>query len=129
MELGCLRPGVARGDADEHIVRRRLGVVRRDLPVPVAAENAGVEKLELRIVPRTARIFLPQARVRKLGLRIVVAPAEPGGGRGRVKGPPIFLGVLAVIALRPAEAEDSLFQDRIAPVPERERETEPLPAV
>ena len=68
-----------------------------------------------RLLARAVRTFLPGARIRKLGLRIVVAPAQPGVGRRRVERPPIFLRVLAVIAFRPAEAEDSLLQDRPRP--------------
>ena len=129
VKFGRLWPHVARGDANADIVGRGLGVVRGDLPIPVAVEYSGVEKLEFGIVPRTARVLLPQASIRKLGLRIVIAPAEPGGGRGRVEIPPVFLGVLAMIALRPAETEDSLLQDGIASVPERERETKMLPPI
>ena len=129
VKFGRLWPHVARGDANADIVGRGLGVVRGDLPIPVAVEYSGVEKLEFGIVPRTARVLLPQARIRKFGLRIVIAPAEPRGGRGRVEIPPVFLGVLAVIALRPAETEDSLLEHGIASVPERERETKMLPPI
>ena len=120
MEFGGLRPEVARRDADQDIIRRRLGVVRRDFPVPIPVKHTGVEKLEFRLFPRASRTLLPQALIGKFGLRIVIAPAQPGVGRRRVERPPIFLRVLAVIALRPAEAEDSLLQDGVAPVPERE---------
>ena len=50
MKLGGIRPGVARADANADIIRRGLGVVRRDLPVSIAVEHAGVEQLEFRLV-------------------------------------------------------------------------------
>ena len=50
-------------------------------------------------------------------------------GRRRVEVEVALLDVLAVIALRPAEAEEPLLQDGIAPVPERPREAEPLVVV
>src|SRR4030095_9790665 len=40
-----------------------------------------------------------------------------------------LLDVLAVVALRPAEAEEPLLQDGIVPVPERPREAEALVVV
>ena len=86
MEFGWLWPAIARDDANEDIVRRRFGVVRRDLPISVAVEHASVEELEFRLIPCAARVFLPQPLVGKLGLRIVIAPSEPGSGRRRVEG-------------------------------------------
>ena len=129
MEFRGLRPGVARADADEDVIRRRLGVVRCDLPISIIVEHAGVEKLEFRLVAGALRVLLPQALIGELGLRIVITPAQPGIGRRRVERPPVFLSVLAVIALRPAEAEDSLLENRVASVPERESKTEALLAV
>jgi hypothetical protein len=46
MELGWLWSGVARGDANQDIVRRGLGVVRSDLPISIAC----VEKPKFRLV-------------------------------------------------------------------------------
>src|SRR5436305_9403422 len=37
-----------------------------------------------------------------------------------------FLDVLAVIALQPGQPEKALLQNRVTPIPKRERETEPL---
>ena len=67
--------------------------------------------------------------VRELGLRVHVAPPHPRVRRRRVEVPPVLLGVLAVVALRAGQAEDALLQDRVAAVPEREREAERLPVV
>src|SRR5262249_17538005 len=40
--------------------------------------------------------------------------------------PPVLLGVLAVIAFAARQAEDPLLQERVAAVPERQRETQAL---
>jgi hypothetical protein len=48
---------------------------------------------------------------------------------GRVEVVPVLLGVLAVVALAPGEPEDPLLEDRIATVPEREREAQRLTVV
>src|ERR1051325_8203910 len=47
-------------------------------------------------------------------------------GRGRIEVPPVLLGVLAVVALGIAQAEDPLLQDGVASVPEGEGEAEDL---
>jgi hypothetical protein len=113
----------------EDVIRRRLGVVRRDLPVSIAVENACVEKLEFRVVSCAARAPFPKTRKGKHGLRIVIALLQPGGGWRRVEVPPLFLGVLAVIASGAGEPENSLLKDRVATVPKRERKTKALLAV
>src|SRR5215471_13962539 len=50
------------------------------------------------------------------------------GGCG-VEVPPILLGVLAVVAFRPAEAEHPLLEDRVLAVPQRQRQAPGLPVV
>ena len=57
-------------------------------------------------------------------LRVVVAPAQQRVARQPLEVPPVLLDVLAVVALRPGEAEHPLLQDRVVAVPEREREAE-----
>jgi hypothetical protein len=58
MEFGWLWARVARCDANQDIVGRRLGVVRRDLPESIALEYTCIEKLEFRIVACAAGVFL-----------------------------------------------------------------------
>src|SRR5919201_6684457 len=50
-------------------------------------------------------------------------------GRRGVEVEPIFLGVLAVVALDAGEAEYPLLQDRVGAIPEREREAQRLAVV
>src|SRR6185312_14148784 len=50
------------------------------------------------------------------------------GGRG-VQVPPVLLGILTVISLRPGEAEDALLEDVVLAVPQRQPEAEGLPVV
>src|SRR2546430_14179411 len=74
-------------------------------------------------------VLVDEPRVGELGLRIEVAPAHPRvRGRG-VEVEPVLLGVLAVVALGPGQAEDAFLEDRVAAVPEREGETERLAIV
>src|SRR5580704_8798532 len=46
--------------------------------------------------------------------------------RDRVQIPPVLLDVLAVIALRPGQPEGPLLQDRVAAVPQRQPQAQPL---
>ena len=121
-----LRPGVRDADGHEDVLGVALRVVDLDDPVAVLVEHAGVEQLVLGIELAAARVLGDEVAVRELLLRIVVAPAVPRVARQRVEVPPVLLRVLAVVALIAGEAEDPLLQDRVAAVPERESETEPL---
>src|SRR5208283_2266692 len=119
-----LRTGVADADADAEVEGRGLRVVDGDPPVAAVVEDARVGKLELALVATAASVLLAQPRIGKGRLRVVVEPAQPGGGRRGVGVPPVFLDVLAVVALGAGEAEQPLLKERIAPVPERQREAE-----
>src|SRR5581483_9457768 len=64
--------------------------------------------------------------VREFGLRVFVEALHVGVRRGRVEVEVILLAVLTVIALAAGQAEEAFFQDRVAPVPEGEREADAL---
>src|SRR6185437_17164564 len=102
--------------------RRRLRVVGRDDEVPVIGEDPRVDELVLWVVLAARRVLLAQLLIRELGLRVVVAPAQPRTGRRRVLVPPVVLGVLAVVALGVGQAEGTFLEDRVASVPEGQRE-------
>ncbi len=124
--VGLVGTGVADPHPDTDVVGGCLGVVDGDVPVAVVVEDAGVEELELGVLPAAGAVLGDQAFVRELALRVDVGPAHPGVGRRRVQVPPQLLGVLAVVALVPGQPEDPLLQDRIGPVPERQGEAQPL---
>ena len=109
-------------DAGEDLGRRRLRVGDVDGPVAVVVERAGVEQLELGIL-KTAAV-VDELVVGEGDLRVVVAPVQQRVARQPLEVPPVLLDVLAVVSLRPREAEHPLLQDRVLAVPEREREAE-----
>ena len=117
VERRRLRPGVADADADAKVERRGLRVIDGDPPPAAVVEHACVGELELALVPAAAGVLLAQPRVGKFRLGVVIDPAQPRGGRRRVRVPPIFLDVLAVIALRAGKAEQALLEERVATVP------------
>ncbi len=59
-------------------------------------------------------------------LRVLIEHLHVGVGRGRVKVEVVLFDVLAVVALGPCQAEQPLFENRVAPIPERQRKTEHL---
>ena len=121
-----LRAAVGDGDPQRDVGRRGLGVRGLDLPVAVVVEGAAVEQLGLRLGAAAPGVLLDQPGVRELALRVVVAPLQPRVARGRVEVPPVVLGVLAVVALRPGQPEHPLLEDRVAAVPQPERQAEVL---
>ena len=67
--------------------------------------------------------------VGELGLRVAVEPLHPAVRRRPVEGPPVLLGVLAVVALAVGEPEQALLEDGVLPVPQRDPEVEEAEAV
>ena len=47
MQLGGFGAPICRCDADAQVFGRSLGVLDRNIPIPVLIEHAGVEELEL----------------------------------------------------------------------------------
>src|SRR5438093_1184368 len=70
--------------------------------------------------------FPYQDLVRERLLRIVETPPVPRVAGKGVQVPPVLLHVLAVVALRTGEPERPLLQDRVAPVPQRQAQAQPL---
>ena len=127
MEGRLVRPVVLEHDPHQHFGRVGLRVGDVDRPVAVAVEDARVEKLQLGILEPAAVVH--ELRVRERGLRIVVAPLEQRVARQALEVPPVLLDVFAVVPLRAGQPEHALLQDRVVPVPEREREAELVPDV
>src|SRR5213080_3895359 len=128
MDGGLLGAAIVHGETHENVVRVRLGVV--DVEVFVVVENPGVDQLELHR-RRTAppRVLLEEPFIRIRCLRQLVEHARVGVAGYRIEIVVELLDVLAVIALGIGEAKQPLFQDRIAAVPQREREAEQLAVV
>ena len=122
VERRLVRAVVRQHDALEDLRGRRLRVGHVDPPVAVVVEDARVEQLQLRILQ--AATVVGELLVRERCLRIVVPPAEERVARQPFEVPPVLLDVLAVVALWPGQSEHPLLEDRIAAVPERERQAE-----
>src|SRR5262249_29710633 len=95
-------------------------------PVAVVVEGARVEQFVFGVELAAPPVLGDEVGIRERRLRVVVAPAVPRVARRRVEGPPVLLGVLAVVPLVPGQPEDALLQDGVAAVPEREPEAKAL---
>src|SRR5262249_47770216 len=124
LERRRLGSAVLDGDAEEEMVRRLLRRLERDVEVGISVENAGIDELELGLVTPAPRVFLDEPRVRKGTLRVAIEAPQVRARRCRVEVVVDLLHVLAVIALVAGEPEEPLLQDRVAAVPQRQREAE-----
>ena len=104
------------------LLRGALGVMHLHVPVAVLVEGAGVEQAAGRVEPPAPAVLLDQARVGIFRLRILVVIAQVAVARRGVEVEVILLDVLAVVALVAGQAEGALLEDRIAAVPQRQRE-------
>ena len=121
-----VRPGVGHGDLHQQIGGIGLGVTDLGDPVTVTVEDAGVEQLVLGVELAPPAVFRPEVLVGERRLRVVVAPAVPGVAGQRVQVPPVLLDVLAVVRLGPGQPEGALLEYRIAAVPQRQPQAQPL---
>ncbi len=62
--------------------------------------------------------------VGELLVRVPVEPLHPAVRRRAVDGPPVLLGVLAVVALAVGQPEQPLLEDRVLAVPQRDPEVD-----
>jgi hypothetical protein len=129
MQRGSRLAAVRDGDLDEQIFRRGFRVLDEHVEVTTAAEHAGVQELVFEIRARLLRVRVDEVRVGIGGLRILVQIFHVRVRRRRVEVEVVLLHVLAVIAFAVRETEETLLEDRILPVPEREPEAQELPVV
>src|SRR5215468_6992094 len=69
MQRGGRGPAIDRGDAQEHVLGRRFGVLDKDVEIAIVVEDARVQQLVLRLVTRTPAVRLYEVAVRKWSLR------------------------------------------------------------
>ncbi len=126
MKLGCFRPPVDRGDLHEKIFRPAFGIFHEHVEVPIVIEDAGVQQFVLHLLAASPSVRLDQVVVGKRRLRIFVEVFHVRMGGRAVEIEVIFLNILSMIGFAIGQSEQALFEDRVFPVPERQRKTEPL---
>ena len=128
-DRGGLGAAIDDTDPDQDVVGGGLGVLRGDVEVAVLVKDAGVEQLVLEIALGPAAGLLDELAVGVALLRVLVERFEVGARGGGIEVVVELLDVLAVVALRAREAEQTLLEDGVDAVVEREREAQPALAV
>ena len=108
---------------------RSLRIFHEHIKIAIAAEDAGVHQLKLKIPLSPSSVLFHQPGVREFLLWIPVEILHVGMRRRGIEVGVIFLHVLAVISLFSGEPEKAFFQDGVAAVPQRQRKAKVLMAV
>ena len=126
VQRSILRRAVVHRDAAEDVVGRCLRVLHLDVEVASLVEDARIRQLVLEVMPRPGPVHRHEVVVGELGLRVLVEPALIAVRREVVQVEVVFLDVLTVVALGIGQAEETLFQNRVPLVPQRQGQAEPL---
>ncbi len=126
VEGGGARRAVVHRDATDHVLRAGLGVLHLDVEVVAVVEDARVDELVLHLLPGSGPVGGDEIGVGELGVRVLVQPALVAVGRQVVDVEVVLLHVLAVVALGVGQTEQALLQNRVALVPQRQRQAEAL---
>ncbi len=121
MKCGWLICAVFDGNAHHDIVGRVLRILDNDIEIAVVVEHAGIEDFIFRLISAAPPVFLDQLLVGVRVMRILVQHLHVRMSRRAVEIEVQLLYVLAVIALLIRQSKEPLLDDRIMPVPERER--------
>ncbi len=108
----------------QDVVDAALGVFDLDIEITPAVEDPGVDQLILGILRRPPPVLFDQFVVRECGLRILIKHPHVGMRWRAVEIVIEFLDVFAVIALLIGQPEQPLLQDRVALVPQGDREAQ-----
>src|SRR6516162_1926852 len=118
------------GYPHEHVVNIRLRIFDLDIKVAVAVENTGIDQFELhRRRTTTTCVLVDQPLIRISGLRQLVEHARVSVTGDGIEIIIQLLDVLAVAALPVGQAKQPLLEDRIAAVPQGDRQAQQLPVI
>ncbi len=126
MQRRRIRTAIPSRDANQNVFHRSLGVLDEHVEIAILIEDARVHQLEFGIQLGAALVYCDELIVRKRGLRILVEKFHVRMRRRGIQVEVILLDVLAVIAFVAGQAEEALLQNRIASIPERQREANVL---
>jgi hypothetical protein len=113
-------------DLNQQVFRRFLRIFDEHVEVPIVVENPRVEQLILRLCAAAAAARIDQIGVRVGSLRILVQVLHVRVRRRAVEVEVILLDVFAVVAFAVREPEQPFLEDRVFPIPQRQREAQPL---
>ncbi len=126
VQRGFLRAAVEGRDPDQQVIRRRLGILDKDVEVPVVVEDPRVEQFVFHLLAGAAAVRLDQIAIGKGRLGVLVKILHVGMRGRAVEIEIVFLDILPVVALGVRQAEEALLQNRVLSVPQGQGEAEPL---
>ena len=118
MQRSSVRATVRDSHPDANVFRRGLGVLYEDIEVSTFIKDPSVFQFELWRMNATVSVFADQTFVRKCCLRILVESFGIRMSRRGIQIVVLFFDVFAVIAFVTINAKESLFQNRIATIPQ-----------
>src|SRR5262249_38636919 len=124
-----LRATIVHRNTDQQILRPIFRVLDKYVEVAVLIEDSGIKKFIFKILPGPVLVGFDQIQIWEFALRILVEVLHVGVRGGAVDIEVVLLHVFAVIAFAVGKPEETLLQDGIPLIPQRERETEPLAVV
>src|SRR5690606_32940674 len=119
MDRRGFRPAVYGRDLNANIVGIGLCIFDKKIKIAVFVKNAGVDEFEFIVGFCPACVLFVKQFIGRFGLRVFVEVFHMGMRRRVVQIVIAFLYVFAVIALRPAQAEEAFLEDRIVSVTKR----------
>src|SRR5260370_2280030 len=136
-EPECMQPvqrcrfgsSVDDGDVYEDILRGSFGVFNVHVEITIIVEYTCVNQLIFGHAAPAPAILLYQVSIGVLGLGLFIQVFHIAVGRSVVTLVLLLFDVFPAVALWPGQPKEAFFQDRIAPVPERQREADVLQAV
>ena len=124
MENGSIGAAIGHRDANQDVLRARLGVFGRYIEIALVGEGIRIEQLELGVQATTSPVFLEERFVGISALRVFVECSEIRRRRRAIEIVVALLDVFTVVPFRSGQSEQPLLQDRIDAIPEGERKAE-----
>ena len=126
MQDSILRRAVVHRNTAENVFRAALRVLHLDVKIAAVVEDPRIDELVLKFVPGPGAVHRHEIGIRELGLRVLVEPALVAMRREVVDVEVVLLHILTMVALTVRQAKETLLQNRVPLVPQREGEAQSL---
>src|SRR5690349_1953821 len=126
MQGSGIGPTIDDRGSHQHVVHILFRILDEDVEIAALVEDAGIDQLILLLPAATGAVHFYELLIRILRMRVLIQEFHVRVRRRGIEVIVILLDVLAVIAFRPAQAEQAFLQNPIASIPEREREAQAL---
>src|SRR5215831_5547950 len=129
MDRGRVRTTVTHFDAYADVFRARLGILDKDVKIPLGIEDARIEQLILPLIIAPLPTLLNELLVGIGRLGIFIEILHVGVRWRGIKIEIVLLHILAMIGLGRDQAKQPLFQNRVFAVPQCQGKDEDLVTV